>query len=100
VWSQELFPTLLRGSAQGVTMAFARVAAAAFALVTPAIATSNPTALFAILLSCMVVSGVFAFVWVARLPRTVPTRPTAPNPALLPTNAAAGDEHRRRLRDR
>ena len=37
IWSQESFPTLLRGSAQGGIIAVARFAAAGFALVTPAL---------------------------------------------------------------
>ncbi|WP_219418978.1 MFS transporter [Pseudonocardia nigra] len=48
VWSQELFPTLLRGSAQGITIAFTRILAAAFAFVTPAIAAANASALIGI----------------------------------------------------
>jgi MFS transporter, SP family, inositol transporter len=69
VWSQELFPTLLRGTAQGLTFAVARVLAAAFALVTPAIAKADPQALVAILLLVSVVSGLIGGLWLPRLER-------------------------------
>ncbi|MCV2395888.1 MFS transporter [Actinotalea sp. M2MS4P-6] len=67
VWSQELFPTLVRSSAQGQTMAAARVAAAAWALVTPVIASSSPAVLFGVLLGCIAGSGAIGLGWVARL---------------------------------
>lgn len=68
VWSQELFPTLLRSTAQGITLAFARVVAALFAFVTPALAVSAPTVLFGILVACAVVSAIIGIFWVPRLP--------------------------------
>lgn len=67
VWSQELFPTLLRSTAQGVTLAFARFLAGVVAFVTPALATGNPTALFGLLAVCAVVSGVIGVFWIPRL---------------------------------
>jgi inositol transporter-like SP family MFS transporter len=67
VWSQELFPTLLRSTAQGVPLAFARVVAGLAAFGTPAIATGSPTALFAVLVGCAAVSGVIGLIWVPRL---------------------------------
>jgi len=68
VWSQELFPTLLRSSAQGITLAFARVVAALFAFVTPTLAIGAPTVLFGILVACAVVSALIGIFWVPRLP--------------------------------
>lgn len=68
VWSQELFPTLLRGTAQGITIAFARVVAGLFALGTPVIAVANPTLLFGLLFAFAVVSGLIGIFWVPRLP--------------------------------
>jgi inositol transporter-like SP family MFS transporter len=41
VWTQESFPTMLRSTAQGAIVAFARVAAALLASVTPALLQAN-----------------------------------------------------------
>lgn len=49
VRTQELFPTLLRGTAQGLTIFICRLVTGLFALVTPALAHSSPTALMAVL---------------------------------------------------
>lgn len=68
VWTQELFPTLLRGTAQGITIAFTRALAAGFAFVTPAIAAASPTLLVAILFGVTVIAGLIGFT-VPRLPR-------------------------------
>ena len=68
VWSQELFPTLLRGTAQGVTLAVNRTAAGLFAFVVPVLAVSSPRLLFGIVLLLMVGGAVIALVWVPRLP--------------------------------
>lgn len=48
VWSQESFPQSSRATAQGVTIAAARVSTAAFALVTPRLITASPALLFAL----------------------------------------------------
>ncbi|WP_159706587.1 MFS transporter [Arthrobacter sp. 18067] len=69
VWTQELFPTLVRSTAQGATIAFTRYVAAAFALFTPIIATTNVTALFGILIASSVVSGLIGIFWIPRLPK-------------------------------
>jgi inositol transporter-like SP family MFS transporter len=69
VWSQELFPTLLRSSAQGITLAFARIVAALFAFVTPTFIASAPATLFLILFGCAIVSGVIGVFWIPRLPK-------------------------------
>lgn len=82
VWSQELFPTLLRGTAQGITIAFCRALAAGFAFVTPAIATASPTALVAILFGATVLAGLIGF-GIPRLPLAV--EPTLTTPATIPT---------------
>jgi inositol transporter-like SP family MFS transporter len=79
VWSQELFPTLLRGTAQGITIAFTRALAAGFAFVTPAIATSSPTALVAILFAVTLIAGLIGF----RIPRL----PLAVEPSTTSTTA-------------
>lgn len=84
VWSQELFPTLLRSTAQGVTLAFARVVAGLAAFGTPAIATGSPTALFAVLVGCAAVSGVIGLIWVPRLSSAADLEPAAGNEAERP----------------
>lgn len=56
VRTQELFPTLVRSTAQGLTIFICRLVAALFALVTPAIAHSSPTGLMALLAGLNVVT--------------------------------------------
>ncbi|WP_405966610.1 MFS transporter [Streptomyces sp. NBC_00015] len=68
VWSQELVPTLLRGTVQGVTMAFARLLAAAFAVITPSLATGNSRALFSLNLAFALAAAVIGLLWIPRLP--------------------------------
>jgi inositol transporter-like SP family MFS transporter len=69
VWSQELVPTLLRTTAGGLTMAFARVIAALAAFVTPTIAVASPGLLFGLLFGFTAVATVIGLFWVPRLPR-------------------------------
>ncbi|WOF23164.1 MFS transporter [Microbacterium betulae] len=69
VWSQELYPTLLRSSAQGTTIAAARVVAAIAAIFIPTIAASDPHALFVLLTACVAFSSLVGFVWIRRLPK-------------------------------
>lgn len=54
VWSQESFPTLLRGSVQGAIIAVARVAAALLALVTPLL-LDHPEVMYGILTALVAV---------------------------------------------
>ncbi|MFF3371992.1 MFS transporter [Streptomyces sp. NPDC002680] len=68
IWSQELFPTLLRATATGVTMAFTRAVAGLAALGTPALAVGHTRLFFGLLFGCAVVSAVIGLVWVPRLP--------------------------------
>ncbi len=76
VWSQELVPTLLRSTAQGLTIAFARLTAALFAFVTPALLTASSSLSF----------GLF---WVPRLPMATQLEPPeavfAPEVSTVPT---------------
>ncbi|MGW1030026.1 MFS transporter [Streptomyces sp. NPDC002577] len=69
VWSQELFPTLLRATAGGVTMAFTRALAGLAALGTPAFALGHTRLFFGLLLGCVLVAAVIGLVWVPRLPK-------------------------------
>ncbi|MGW1718318.1 MFS transporter [Streptomyces sp. NPDC002156] len=76
IWSQELFPTLLRATATGVTMAFTRAVAGLAALGTPAFAVGHTRLFFGLLFGFAVVSAVIGLVWVPRLPGAA--QPAAP----------------------
>ena len=69
VWSQELFPTKHRSSAQGITIAFTRVVAAAIALVTPQIIAAGAQALFIFLVLTTLASCLIGILWLARIPK-------------------------------
>jgi MFS transporter, SP family, inositol transporter len=69
VWSQELVPTLLRSTAQGLTIAFARLVAALFAFVTPALLTANDSLAFGLLFFFAAISAAIGLLWVPRLRR-------------------------------
>lgn len=69
VWSQELVPTLLRTTAGGLTIAFARVVAALAAFVTPTIALADPALLFWLLFALTAVANAIGLFWVPRLPK-------------------------------
>ncbi|MFE7275773.1 MFS transporter [Streptomyces sp. NPDC057623] len=93
VWSQELFPTLLRATAQGVTMAFTRAVAGFAALGTPAFALGHTQLFFGLLLALMLVAALIGLVWVPHLPKAAlstqkPMAPVTPAPA-IPRQPAA-----------
>jgi len=67
VWSQERIPAPIRATTQGVTIAAARVAAAGFALVTPALLSHSATILFGIV-AVFAVAAVVVGRRVGRLP--------------------------------
>ncbi|MCT9137584.1 MFS transporter [Streptomyces violarus] len=69
VWSQELFPTLLRATAGGITMAFTRGIAGLAALGTPAFALGHTRLMFGLLFGLMLVAAVIGLFWVPRLPK-------------------------------
>lgn len=69
IWSQELFPTLLRSTAQGATTFITRMVAAAAALVTPHLLEAGPHILygsFFVAIGCTTLLGWF---WIRRMPR-------------------------------
>jgi len=82
VWSQELFPTLVRSSAQGSTIFITRALTAGFAFVTPAIAQANVSALLAILVGLNAAAGLVGYFWVAKLPK-VSQQEDAQGPVLI-----------------
>lgn len=81
VWSQELFPTLLRATAQGVTMAFTRAVAGLAALGTPAFALGHTRLMFGTLFGLALAAAVIGLIWVPRLPTAPDPEPTAPRTA-------------------
>ncbi|RRO18048.1 hypothetical protein EIL87_07220 [Saccharopolyspora rhizosphaerae] len=68
VWSQELFPTLLRGTAQGSTIAFGRIVAALVGFATPALAAASAGMTFAGVAALAVLAGAVGMFWTPRLP--------------------------------
>jgi inositol transporter-like SP family MFS transporter len=69
IWSQELFPCLLRASAQGATTFFTRVLAAAVALFTPLLIEVGPPVLFAFLTICVTFTTAVGWFWIRRMPQ-------------------------------
>lgn len=67
IWSQELFPTQHRSTAQGITIAFARLVAAGVALVTPLIITAGPTLLFVFLFTTSAIAYLIGIFWIFRM---------------------------------
>jgi inositol transporter-like SP family MFS transporter len=61
VWAQELFPTLLRATAQGTIIAFARVVAAIVAIWTPLLLGLDPRMFFSILFILVAVAMVAGY---------------------------------------
>ncbi|MFE3036611.1 MFS transporter [Streptomyces canus] len=90
VWSQELFPTLLRATAGGVTMAFTRAVAGLAALGTPAFALGHARLMFGCLFGLVLVAAVIGLVWVPRLSEApTPEEPTARDVPAPETTAPA-----------
>ncbi|WP_016908007.1 MFS transporter [Streptomyces xiaopingdaonensis] len=59
--SQELFPTMLRGTAQGITFGVARVVLGIWSFFVPVLAATGVTAVAAFLTGCLVVCGVLGY---------------------------------------
>lgn len=76
VWSQEFYPTLLRTTAQGSTMAFARVIAGTVAIFIPTLVVTQPSSLFVIVTSCVAFSSIIGYFWIRRLPKATSDAPT------------------------
>ncbi len=71
IWSQELFPTLLRSTAQGATTFFTRVLAAAAALVTPRLMDAGPDVLFGALTAAVAFTTALGWFAIRRFPRVM-----------------------------
>jgi inositol transporter-like SP family MFS transporter len=63
LWSAELFPTLLRGFAQGITFAIVRIGLGVWSFFVPAMAVTRFTTVAWILMGFLVVSGIIGVVW-------------------------------------
>lgn len=68
LWSQELVPTLLRGTVQGIGLAVSRIATALAAFAIPHLALANSTLLFGLLLAAGVIAAQIGLLWIRRLP--------------------------------
>ena len=63
VWSQEVFPTMLRTTAQGITFAFARFCLGIWSFFVPVIAATGFSAVALILVIFLSISGVVGFLF-------------------------------------
>lgn len=69
IWSQELFPTLLRSTAQGFTTFFTRILAALMALVTATLMEAGSGVLFTILTVAVAFTTLLGWFWLRRMPK-------------------------------
>ncbi|MEU9448659.1 MFS transporter [Streptomyces sp. NPDC048277] len=69
VWSQEIFPTGIRSTAQGLTFGAARYVMAVFGLFTPTLVQDTPTLFMGILIALGAVATVVGLLWLPRLPK-------------------------------
>jgi inositol transporter-like SP family MFS transporter len=66
LWSAELFPTLIRSTAQGLMFAIVRIGLGIFSFFVPLLTATGFTALAWILTGFLLVSGVVGYVWAPR----------------------------------
>lgn len=66
LWSAELFPTLVRSTAQGVTFAIVRVGLGCWSFFVPVLTTTGFTTLAWILTGFLVASGLVGLIWAPR----------------------------------
>lgn len=66
LWSAEVFPTMLRATAQGICFAIVRVSLGVFSLIVPVLTATGFTTLAVILTGFLMISGVIGFVWAPR----------------------------------
>ncbi len=66
LWSAELFPTLIRSTAQGLMFAIVRIGLGVFSFFVPLLTATGFTSLAWILTGFLVVSGVIGYAWAPR----------------------------------
>jgi inositol transporter-like SP family MFS transporter len=66
LWSAELFPTLVRGTAQGITFAIVRIALGVWSLFVPVLATSRFSVLIWTLVAFLGLGGFVGVTWAPR----------------------------------
>jgi inositol transporter-like SP family MFS transporter len=75
VWSQELFPTSHRATAQGITIAFTRIVAALVGLLIPSLIAFGASSIFFLMAATSVVAFAIGIVWIARMPKATDDDP-------------------------
>lgn len=66
LWSAELFPTMVRSTAQGVTFAIVRIALGFWSFFVPVLTATGFTTLAWIMTGFLVVSGLIGWIWAPR----------------------------------
>jgi inositol transporter-like SP family MFS transporter len=66
LWSAELFPTLLRSTAQGITFAVVRIGLGIWSFFVPMLAATDFSTLAWILTSFLIISGLIGVIWAPR----------------------------------
>ena len=66
LWSAELFPTLIRSTAQGITFAVVRIGLGLWSFFVPVLTATGFTRLAWILTGFLVVSGLIGMIWAPR----------------------------------
>lgn len=66
LWSSEMFPTMLRSTAQGVCFAVVRIGLGCFSVFVPALTATGFTTLAWILTGFLVISGAIGILWAPR----------------------------------
>ncbi|MFM5950682.1 MAG: MFS transporter, partial [Novosphingobium sp.] len=66
LWSAEMFPTMLRSTAQGLCFAIVRISLGVFSFFVPLLTATGFTTLAWILVGFLVISGVIGWLWAPR----------------------------------
>jgi len=66
LWSSEMFPTMLRSTAQGVCFAIVRVSLGVFSFFVPLLTATGFSTLALILTGFLVISGIIGLAWAPR----------------------------------
>jgi Sugar phosphate permease len=88
VWAQELFPTMLRGTAQGIGIAFTRIVAAIVALWTPLVLEAGPRTLYFFIAAVVGIGCGIGYFVLGRMPKA---EEIAPEPTWVEHEDLVGD---------